>query len=209
MEEQLQLHKSTVTILGVGGGGGCVAEILARMGVGNINLVDGDMYEESNINRQIGATRNTIGYSKALVMRNRLKEINPRCNVRAYIQFVNEDNFSEFVAGSDVVCDTVDGVKNKLTVGRLCKKHGYVEVTGGLGGYGYWASILKNKSIDDIFKDPCEGYSHNPCCSSVFAQAALQAHLITLTLLNKGKEVEDKIVEGHLMNLGMAVMDID
>ena len=90
--DQEKLWKSTVVIIGIGGGGGVVAELLARTGIGHIVLVDGDKFEESNLNRQIFATQDTIGISKVEAAKKRLLSINPYINVEIYPTFLSKDN---------------------------------------------------------------------------------------------------------------------
>ena len=76
---------ANIKVFGVGGGGCVVAELLARIGVGYLKLIDGDVFEESNANRQIGCTMDVLGQSKPIVMKNRLENI--------IIRFIsNEDN---------------------------------------------------------------------------------------------------------------------
>ena len=96
-EEGLEnLDKAKVIIFGVGGVGGYVTEMLARTGVGHLTLVDFDVVSESNLNRQIIALNSTIGVEKVVVMRNRIKDINPKCNVEIKIDKVLPENIESF-----------------------------------------------------------------------------------------------------------------
>lgn len=83
-EAMERLEKSRVAVFGVGGVGGYVCEALARSGVGAFDLVDNDKVSLTNLNRQIIATRKTIGHSKVEVMRERILEINPKADVRVH-----------------------------------------------------------------------------------------------------------------------------
>ena len=83
-----KLKCARVAVFGIGGVGGYVCEALARSGVGTFDLVDNDIISESNINRQIIATHNTIGMPKVLAMKERILSINPDANVNIYQDFV-------------------------------------------------------------------------------------------------------------------------
>ena len=88
------LGDKSVFVLGVGGVGGYVCEGLARSGVGHIILMDADCVDVTNINRQIIALHSTIGQYKVDVMKDRILDINPNCQVDVYPYFLNENNLS-------------------------------------------------------------------------------------------------------------------
>ena len=88
-----RLAACRVTVVGLGGVGGYVVEVLARSGVGTLTLIDGDKVEESNLNRQIAALRSTIGAYKAKALAERVKGINPHCKVwKFFIIFLQEQH---------------------------------------------------------------------------------------------------------------------
>lgn len=110
-----KLLNSHIAVFGIGGVGGYVTEALARAGVGNIDIIDDDTVNETNINRQIIATTKTIGQLKVDVMKKRLLEINPEIKVNAYnIRYIPEtaDNFD--FSKYDYVVDAVDCVTAKI-----------------------------------------------------------------------------------------------
>lgn len=114
-EEGLKmLSNSKVIIFGLGGVGGYVVEAFARSGVGSLVLVDDDVVKESNINRQLIALHSTIGKSKALLWEERVKDINPSCEVKGINQRYTNENRALFDLGSfDLVIDAIDSVKDK------------------------------------------------------------------------------------------------
>ena len=89
------LKSARVLVCGVGGVGGYVVEALARVGVGTIAVLDNDVFSESNLNRQILATTNTVGRRKTEVAAERIKSINPNCNVTTYDLFYMPDTADE------------------------------------------------------------------------------------------------------------------
>ncbi|MCI8306849.1 MAG: tRNA threonylcarbamoyladenosine dehydratase [Lachnospiraceae bacterium] len=117
------LKCKSVIVFGVGGVGGYVAEALARMGVGTIALVDNDVVSESNINRQIIATYDTIGMLKTEVMRKRILSINPDAIVVVHNCFYLPDTAHEFdFSKYDYVVDAVDTVTAKLGIITAAKE---------------------------------------------------------------------------------------
>lgn len=108
-----RLRTSHVAVFGVGGVGGFTTEALCRAGVGKITLVDSDRVAVSNINRQIIATHSTVGKYKTEAMLERIKDINPECEVMIYNEFYSEENPIS-LDGIDYVADCIDSVKSKL-----------------------------------------------------------------------------------------------
>ena len=123
-------------VVGVGGVGSWVAESLARSGVEKITLVDGDTISKSNVNRQIHALDSTLGQAKVDVMKARLLDINPDCQVKIIEQYINDENDRDILErGYDCVIDAIDGYKTKAAIIYCCKRNKIpVVTTGGAGG---------------------------------------------------------------------------
>ena len=107
-----KLSKSRVAVFGIGGVGGYAVEALARTGVGALDIFDNDRVSETNLNRQIIATRSTVGQSKTEVMCARIADINPQCKVESHEVFVLPDNCGNI--DFSVYDYVVDAVDNKL-----------------------------------------------------------------------------------------------
>ena len=112
-----KLAASRVAVFGIGGVGGYTVEALARSGIGALDIIDDDKVCLTNINRQIIATRKTIGKYKVDVAEERIHDINPECKVRTYKTFYlpetqDQFDFSEY----DYVVDAIDTVTGKLTI---------------------------------------------------------------------------------------------
>ena len=111
------LKNAHVAVLGIGGVGSYTAEALARAGVGRLTLVDSDTVGISNINRQLCALHSTLGKYKAQVMADRIKDINPNCQVRAICALYNEENKAQFFDSQyDYIADCIDLVSCKLSL---------------------------------------------------------------------------------------------
>ncbi|WP_446899651.1 tRNA threonylcarbamoyladenosine dehydratase [Clostridium sp. LBM24168] len=143
------LKESTVVIFGLGGVGSYSLEAIARSGIGNIVIVDDDTICLTNINRQIQANFNTIGKPKVQVLKNRVLDINPNCNITAYQTFVKENNISDIIPeNADYVIDAVDTVSSKISLILWCKKNN-IDIISCMGT-GNKLDPTKFK-IDDIY----------------------------------------------------------
>lgn len=115
MEAVECLHRARVAVFGVGGVGGYACEALARAGVGHLTLVDSDTVSLSNINRQIIALHSTVGRAKVEVMRERITDINPDCEVESINAFYLPENADAIpLTGYDYIVDAVDTVAAKI-----------------------------------------------------------------------------------------------
>ncbi len=120
-EAMARLRRSRVLLFGLGGVGGYCAEALARSGLGRIDLVDRDRYQVSNLNRQLHATRSTVGRLKTEVVRERIADIDPDIAVRTYPLFYLPETADEIpLAEYDYVLDCIDTVKAKLHLISAC-----------------------------------------------------------------------------------------
>ena len=116
-EAMEKLYKSRVAVFGIGGVGGYTVEALARSGIGTLDLIDDDKVCLTNINRQILATRKTVGKYKVEVARDRILEINPDAVVNIYQTFYTPDTKDQFdFTQSDYVVDAIDTVTGKLAM---------------------------------------------------------------------------------------------
>lgn len=120
---QNKLLASRVVVFGVGGVGGFCVEMLARSGVGKIDLIDYDTIDITNINRQIIALEHTIGKNKVDVMKERILQINPNCIVTTHLLKLTQQNLSVFnLCEANYVIDCIDDVKAKVALIVFCKQ---------------------------------------------------------------------------------------
>lgn len=126
-----KLKKVNVLIVGLGGVGGYALETLVRSGIYNLTIVDGDIVELSNLNRQIISKRDVIERPKALVAQARTLEINPDVNLRVINQFISEDNFSLLNIDSfDYVIDACDDLNLKMLLIKNADKYKLISSMG-------------------------------------------------------------------------------
>lgn len=126
-----KLKKANVLIVGLGGVGGYALETLVRSGIYNLTIVDGDIVELSNLNRQIISKRNVIGRPKVLVAQARTLEINPDVNLKVINQFISNDNFSLLNIDSfDYVIDACDDLNLKMLLIKNADKYKLISSMG-------------------------------------------------------------------------------
>lgn len=119
---QENLKNAAVAIFGIGGVGSFVAEALARAGVGKLLICDNDVVSESNINRQLIALHSTIGKPKTAVMKNRIEDINPDCEVIEMQEFFSQETKDKFdLSKYSYIVDAIDTVSSKLELITMAK----------------------------------------------------------------------------------------
>ncbi len=155
---QNKLSKSVVAILGLGGVGSFASEALVRSGVGKVILIDKDVVDITNINRQLHANLNTIGKSKVLLMEKRIKEINPKCKVVKHDKFFNFDTYDEILQDKiDYFLDASDTITFKILLIKECLKRNipFISVMGTankLDPTQFEIADIKDTSYDPIAK---------------------------------------------------------
>lgn len=148
------LKNANVLIVGMGGVGSFAAEFIARAGVGNITIVDGDTVDVTNINRQLPALHSTIGKPKVDIVGDRLMDINPELNLIRLQEFLSPERADEVVTTNfDYVLDCIDSITPKLHLIVAAKKKG-IKVISNMGAGG---KMLASKvMVKDISKtDVC------------------------------------------------------
>ena len=136
-DKVIALMNKNVLVVGLGGVGGICAEMIARAGIGNMTIIDGDAVELSNTNRQILAFHSTEKQSKAELMALRLKDINPSIKLNVLAEFVEQDRIIEIIeAGKyDYVVDCIDTLKPKVALIKTCVERN-IRIVSSLGAGG-------------------------------------------------------------------------
>jgi len=146
-----RLASKKVLIVGLGGVGSFAAEFIARAGIGNLTIVDGDVVDVSNKNRQLPALNSTVGLKKAQVMADRIKDINPDINLRVIDSFQRPEHTMQLVADEkfDYVMDCIDSVTPKVYLIKTCIEHQQRLISSmGAGG----KTDASKVSVTDISK---------------------------------------------------------
>lgn len=150
-----RLHQAHACVVGIGGVGSWSAEALARTGVGQITLIDLDMVAESNTNRQIHALDEVYGKAKVDAMAERIRAINPACQVNCVEDFVTIDNVAQ-ILGADfsVVIDAIDQVRAKAAMIAFCRRRKLPIVVGGAAGGQIDPTQIRLSDLSQTIQDP-------------------------------------------------------
>ncbi|MCP3875711.1 MAG: tRNA threonylcarbamoyladenosine dehydratase [Desulfobacteraceae bacterium] len=145
-----KIKNATVAVFGLGAVGSYITEALARTGVGNLYLIDFDKVDASNINRQLFALHSTIGCEKAMLAYERVKDINPKCNVDIHSSFINAQSLEDLLTKDiDVVVDAIDGLNSKVNL-LVGAKQLNLNVVSSMGAGGRTdVSMIKTGDISD------------------------------------------------------------
>ncbi len=143
-----KLTNSNVLVVGLGGVGSFAAEFLARAGVGSMTIVDGDVVDITNINRQLPALHSTVGEPKVEIVGDRLMDINPELKLTRIEEFLSPERAREIITHDfDYVLDCIDSLTPKLNLIITCKRN-KVKIISNMGAGGkYEASKVKVKDI--------------------------------------------------------------
>lgn len=154
--EQIRLLRSHVAVIGQGGLGGTVTEILARIGVGRLTLVDADIFEESNLNRQLLSTVDDLGCSKAEAGKKRVERINPAVEVTAITTFLTRHNGEEILSGSQLAVDCLDSIPSRFDLEHACQALRIPLVSAAIGGTAGQATVVfpGDGGLRRIYGDP-------------------------------------------------------
>lgn len=134
IEDQLKLHRAHVAVVGLGGLGGGVTELLARAGIGNLTLIDGDVFDETNLNRQLLSSTRNIGSAKATVAQKRVQEINPAARITSHQLFLNDNNGPDLLEKAELAIDCLDTISGRFSLGRACRERKIILVSAAIAG---------------------------------------------------------------------------
>ena len=158
--EQERFKDAKITVIGCGGIGGETIEMLARMGIGELVLVDKDAFDLSNLNRQTLASIAELGLDKSAVAKEKVRLINPYVKVTTYNEHVDQTNIDKIIGDSNIVIDALDNVLTRVIVSRKAKEKGIPYIHGAIHGtLGQLTVFLPNsdKTYEEMFNLPSIG----------------------------------------------------
>lgn len=204
-EECLNLRQSKVCVIGCGGLGGYIIEMLARMGVGKLTVVDGDVFDVTNLNRQLLSKEDNIGMSKAEAAGKRIQEINSDVKVTVISEFFSEENAIGILKGQDLVMDALDSIPVRLLLESTCEHMKIPMIYGAIAGwYGQVATIypgdrLLNKIYGPEMKRGKEAELGNPSFTPALV-ASVQVSEALKVLIGRGAHLREKLLLMDLLN---------
>ena len=140
-KECLTLRQKKILVVGCGGLGGHVIDQLSRIGVGALRVVDGDVFEETNLNRQLLSEVSLLGIGKAKAAADRIRKVNPEIMVEAVEEFLTEENAAALLEDCDAVVDALDNISSRKTLAAACAKAGIPYIYGAISGWVAQAAV--------------------------------------------------------------------
>jgi molybdopterin/thiamine biosynthesis adenylyltransferase len=214
LQEQLTLAKSTVAVIGAGGLGGHVILLLARLGIGTLVVVDYDVFDETNLNRQALSSMETLGKPKPEAATATVSSINPGVEVIPYQMKLDHSNAFEILAGSNVVVDALDNVQDRFVLEQAAKKLGIPLVHGALAGFeGQVMTILPDDpGLKHLYRYEGEGGDKSKRPESILGVPTLTPSLIaTLEAMEVLKIIlkREKIFRNTMLHVDLETAQIN
>jgi molybdopterin/thiamine biosynthesis adenylyltransferase len=212
-DEMKILKKSKVLVIGCGGLGGYIIEMLSRIGIGSITVLDGDVFDETNLNRQLFSAMSNIGRKKVVVAEERVKDVNPQVKFTGYASIFSEENSDDIIKGHDIVVDAVDNISTRLLLERKCSQHNLPLIHGAIAGWYYQISVVMpgDNTLSKIYSDSeekgIETLVGNPSYTPAAAASAQVSECIKV-LLNKEIELRGKLLYVDLLNNTYNIFEI-
>ena len=196
------LQDKRVLVVGCGGLGGHLIDMLTRIGVGSLRVVDGDVFEPSNLNRQLLSEVPLLGVSKAKAAAARISRVNPDVEVEAIDAFLTEANAGRLLSGCDVVLDGLDNIESRRILAKECARAGIPYVYGAVSDWVAQAAVsmpgdhlveklypegavLKNKSVLSFTPALCASMQVALCVKLLLGRPVETGTVFYFDLLNQ------------------------
>lgn len=196
------LRKKRVLIVGCGGLGGHLIDQLARVGVGAIRAVDGDVFEASNLNRQLLSEVPLLGFGKAAAAAQRIRRVNPDTEVETIEEYLTETNAARLISGCDAVLDALDNIKSRRLLASACSRAKVPYVYGAVQGWIAQAAVsmpgdglmealypqdipLTNKSVLSFTPALCASLQSALCIQLLVGRPVKSGTIFYFDLLNQ------------------------
>ena len=198
-QEQKALAAKSVLVAGCGGLGGYVIEFLGRTGIGHITAVDGDLFEESNLNRQLLATAEVMGRPKAQTARERMTAINPEVKLTAVNRYITAVNVDEIIHKHDVIVDALDNGQTRLILAAAARSAKIPVVSGAIGGwYGRVLVLYPEDNADFLWKGDSPPPAGNLCATAAFV-ASVQTSETLKILLGRPNTLRGRMLDVNML----------
>jgi len=199
---QIKLLQSTVAVVGAGGLGGTVIELLARQGVGHLIIIDNDCFTERDLNRQIMSTERNLGEYKVTVAAKRAGEINSATTVTTFRERLTKENAQKLLGSAQVVADGLDNLPSRLAVEQACRQLAIPYVYASIAGFGGQLMTIfpEDTGLSSVYGSsntiPGQGIETkigNPTATPAII-AALQVQEVVKIITGVGKPARNQIL---------------
>jgi molybdopterin/thiamine biosynthesis adenylyltransferase len=212
--ENEKLKDFRVCVIGCGGLGGYNIEMLGRLGIGHITAVDGDVFDETNLNRQLLSDESSLGMSKADKAVKRMEVVNSGIEVISIKEMFTEKNGREILEGHDVVVDSLDSIKSRMLLQQLCEELEIPLVHGAIAGwYGQVCTILPgDRTLNFIYRDRNENKGverelGNPSFTPAQV-SSIQVSEVVKLLIGRGELLRNKILFIDMLNQEYDIVEL-
>jgi molybdopterin/thiamine biosynthesis adenylyltransferase len=213
LSENERLKNFKVCVLGCGGLGGYLIEMLGRLGIGSITAVDGDHFDETNLNRQLLSDVASLGIPKALKAQERMGHVNPSIKVHPIVQRLTFENAVEILQGHHLVMDALDNIPSRMIVQDISENLNIPMIHGAIGGwYGQVTTILPgDRTLNQIYPvESIKGIEQtlgNPSFTPALV-ASIQVSEALKVLIGRGELLRKKILYINLLDNEFETIDL-
>ncbi|WP_028830203.1 HesA/MoeB/ThiF family protein [Proteocatella sphenisci] len=212
-DENVSIRAKKIAVIGCGGLGGYITEMLARLGVGKLIVVDGDVFEETNLNRQILSVPGAIGNNKASQAKLRIGTVNPEIIVTAYEHNLTRKNASEILLGCDIVMDALDNIGSRLMLEEVCEEQNIPLVHGAISGwYGQVSTIIPgDRTLSGLYSGSTKKETDNTLGNPSFTPALIASFQVSEALkimISRGKILQKKIMFINTYDNSFEIVDM-
>ncbi|HXZ29900.1 MAG TPA: HesA/MoeB/ThiF family protein [Dehalococcoidia bacterium] len=203
LDGQIKLLQSTVAVIGVGGLGSTVIELLARQGIGHLIIIDNDRFTEQNLNRQIMSTEGNLGEYKVTVAARRIAKINSATTVTTFRKRLTEENAQKLLGSAQIVVDGLDNLPSRLVVEQACRQLAIPYVYASIAGFSgqlmtifpedVGLSSLYESSSDTMPEQGIETKIGNPPATPAMI-ATLQVQEVVKIITGVGTPIRNQIL---------------
>lgn len=215
-EEQEMISQSVVAVIGLGGLGGCVCELLARTGAGHIIGVDGDVFEPSNLNRQLLSQEHLLGVAKAKAAEERIKAINSDIVIECHTQYLDAGSMETRIQDAALVVDCLDSIDDRFVLQDAAQKLRIPLVSGAIAGMtGQVTTVFPDDQGFNLIygergKHPSmgiESFTGNLGCCAFFI-ASFQVSEVIKILTGRENILRNKLFIADLWHHSFDVVDL-
>jgi molybdopterin/thiamine biosynthesis adenylyltransferase len=213
-KENEMLKKSKVCVVGCGGLGGYTIEMLTRLGVGEITVVDNDIFEETNLNRQVLSDEHNIGKKKALVAKTKMGKINSSVKINPIFEFLDESNAKRILKDHQVIVDALDSIPSRLILQKVAKELDIKMVHGAIAAwYGQVSTIFPgDDTLNRIYGENgitngIEKDLGNPSFTPALV-SSIQVSEVLKILIGRGDLLRNKLMYIDLFSLDFELLEL-
>jgi len=195
------LHTKKVCVVGCGGLGGHAIDMLLRIGIGNLTAIDGDVFEETNLNRQLLSDEQVLGFGKAEIAAKHAALVNSGVAFRGIHKFLTQENCCSLLIGYDAVIDALDNIESRKILAHGCAELGIPLIHGAVRGwYAQVTVVLPGEKLIEILFPENVKISDKTCLSFTPAFcAALQVAECVKLLCGRPVPLHGKLISADLL----------